>query len=280
MYRKNSLFMCCLKSCSLIAFTVFYFAVGQVFAQPKDYYKPNPLIISSHRQPKELLLSVGYDKGLDLGASLSLPFNFIVFAKGNLNTFSHSRNESLEPRYTINKNDYSWLSGIGYFVNRSYKFFNVIEMYSGVGNTSIDNYRRYSTSTSEDYDNYTKASYHTAFAQVNAITAKDNVEVGLGARVSYNLYKDFEYYIGTPSITNRNTSDFAFVKFEPALSLSYLLLNFKGNIQLGVSVPLISDDTEIVKLPIESFSVENYEDFYFFWRLSLQYIKHYDKRRR
>ncbi|MFP4556272.1 MAG: hypothetical protein ACLFNU_05315 [Bacteroidales bacterium] len=280
MCRKNCLFNKCLKSCALIAIILSSFAGKQAKAQPKDYYKPSPLIISSHRQPKELLLTVGYDRGLDFGASVSLPFNFIVYAKGNLNTFSHSRDEPLEPRYTINKNDYSWLSGVGYFGHRRYKFFNVIEMYSGIGNTKIDNFRRYSTSLSEDNDRFTKANYRTAFGQINAIAAFKTVELGVAAKVSYNLYKDFEYYIGTPAITNRNTDDFAFVNFEPALSLSYLLLNFKGNLQLGVSVPLFSHEAEIVELPREAISTENYEDFYFFWRLSLQYLKQFDKRYR
>ena len=245
----------------------------QVYGQPKDFYSPRPLIFSSHTSPKELVLSVGYDGGVDMNVSFSLPHSLFVFAQGGVNTFSHSRNESLEPRYTINKNDYSWLAGVGLYAELKYSFFNIVELQAGAGTTSIDNFRRSSTSTTEVYNRHTLANYGTVFCQMNAVKMIKSSELGIAGRLSYSQYNHLEHFIGSGAITNRNTNSFGFLSIEPALSYSLLVRNFKGNLQFGISVPLHSDDTYIEESQHNTITLENYSDFYFFWRISIQYAR-------
>lgn len=254
----------------------FFCTIGLLngYAQPKEFFVPKALIIPGHHDHKQFFYSFGYDGGFDLNLSRTLPHNFSIFATGNINVLPYYRNEG----YRIFKNDYSWSVGAGHFKYDRHNFINVVELLVGVGSTGIDNYIVYKN-TSEDQDWITKANYLTAFAQINGLAKRKKVEFGFASRMSYNQYNSLNFYRRGSGFTTQSSNKFKYINFEPAFSFSYLVANFRGNIQAGISIPLFSQDTELIDSS-NSTSIEDYSDIYFFWRLSIQLLKKQEVKRR
>jgi hypothetical protein len=271
---NNSIFKLFFYS-SLIAVFIFLLTNNGLKAQPNDYYKPRALITPGHYDYNQFTLTLGYDGGFDINLSYSLPKGIALIAAGNVNPLSHFRFGSVD--YTIHKNDLSGMAGLGYYKNRKYKYFNVFEIYTGANISMVDNFVRWETSTLESNDRITKALYNTYFLQIQTNTIKEKYGFTLATRISMNHYRDFEYYLRSKTTTNVLSGSFNLFAAEPALGVFIPIRNFKANVQLGVSIPVYTQEAQMVETIVASNviknNVENYGEFYFFWRLSLYYIK-------
>ncbi len=254
------------------------FCSTSTIAQPKEFYTPKALILPGHYDQNQVFASLGYDGGFDLNISRTIPHNFVLFATGNLDFFSHHRREAISADYKIFKSDYAWSAGVGRYKFDRHNFINIIEYYAGVGTTSINNYRSYPQTTSNQ-DWFTEASYLGIYTQMNAMVKREKVYFGLATRLTYNQYNSFSFYTRPKNLVTSNVNKFNLLNFEPAFSFSYILANFRGNAQVGVSIPLYSQDTELVDTG-GNVEVETYGDFYFFWRISLQVMKKREVKRR
>jgi hypothetical protein len=261
----KTLYQIVILSVFLLAFTS-----NSSFGQ-KDYYAKRGLIIPAHEMPRQFFVSLGYDRGIDLNVSYSLPRNLVLFSMANLNAFTQTKNESLGGSYKITKNDYALYGGLGYFSYNRHKKLNTFELYAGAGTTEIDNV------TSSNL--HTQANYLTFFGQINAIVSEKKIEYGLGTRIAYNNYSNFKYFYSAP-LTNGNVSSFGLLTLEPAINFSYIIANLKANIQVGISLPLYSQEAEMKNMQTNITYLESYGDLYFFWRTGIQFTKSPTKRRR
>ncbi|MDD2279679.1 MAG: hypothetical protein PHS05_11525 [Bacteroidales bacterium] len=243
-----------------------------VSSQPKDYYMLKALPIPVHTQAKQMFTSIGYDGGIDINLSYSLPRDIFIFATGNINPFSSSRKEDVGARYKIFKNDYAATIGLGGFKYSKYNFFNAFEYSGGIGLSKIDSYWRYVPDALEVADMFTDALYQTAFVQVNGTKVFSKIHLGAATRIAVNRYGTLKYFTRSQANITSNSNSFATIVLEPALSFSYLISMFRGNFQLGVSVPVYTQGATMVSTSFPS-EVESYGEFYFFWRIAIQRLK-------
>jgi hypothetical protein len=248
---------------------------GNLKAQPIDYYKPMALVNPGHFDIKEYSFTIGYDGGIDLNFSYTLPKNIALVAAGNVNVFKYNRKASVD--YTIHNNNFSGLAGLGYFKHRQYKFFNIVEMFVGARISSVDNYIRKENSTSESSDDMTKAEYLTIFGQLQTNALKKKYGLFFASRISLNNYQSFEFYRRSKTQISEISGSFNLLSLEPAFGVTIPINNIRTNLQLGVSLPIYSEDAIITETFTASNTtnefIESYGDFYFFWRLSFTYLK-------
>ncbi len=259
----------------LIMQTFFLLIIGNLMAQPYDYYKPMALVNPGHFDAKEYSFTVGYDGGIDLNLSYTLPKNIALVAGGNVNVFNYNKKASVD--YTIHNSNFSGLAGLGYFKHRQYKFFNIVEMFAGTRVSTVDNYIRKENSTSESSDDMTKAQYLTLFGQLQTNALKKKYGLFFASRITLNRYQNFEFYRRSKTQVSEISSSFNLLSLEPAFGVTIPINNIRTNMQFGVSLPIYSEDATITETYTASNTtnelVENYGDFYFFWRLSFTYLK-------
>ncbi len=255
----------------LLSISLLFYA-NTVSSQPKDYYMLKALVVPVHTQSNQVFTSVGFDGGFNLNLSYSLKRKVYVYGSFNANPLSHQRKETVGGRYKIFKNDYAATLGFGRFEHSKHTFFNSYEYSGGLSVTRIDSYWRYVSETDENKDVFTQAFYQSAFMQVDGTKIMGNIHLGAGARIAYSRFGELKYYTRSKANVTSNSKPFSMVTLEPALSFSYLIATFRGNFQLGVSIPLYAQ--EVLMESTAGLDEETaYGDFYFFWRISIQRLK-------
>lgn len=261
----------------LIALIILFVALcaKTSFSQTKDYYMLKALPIPAHTQAKQMFTSVGYDGGIDINLSYSLPRDMFVFVTGNINPFSSERKEGVGARYKIFKNDYGATLGLGGFRYSKYNFISSFEYSGGIGLSKIDSYWRYVPAMLESHDQFTNAFYQTAFVQVNGTKIFSKIHLGAATRLAVNRYGTLEYFMRPKAYVTSNSHSFATIALEPALSFSYLVATFRANFQLGVSIPIYTQGVTMAST-LGTSEVGSYGEFYFFWRIAIQHLKNKD----
>jgi len=244
-------------------------------SQPYNYYKPLALVNPAHFDAKEYSLALGYDGGVDFNLSYSITKNVALFAGGNANAFAYPKKASVN--YTIHNSNFTGLAGLGYFKHRQYNFFNIVELFAGGRISTVDNFVRKENSTSDSFDDFTQAQYFTLFGQLQTNAMKKKYGLLFASRISYNTYSLLEFYRRSRSQVSEATSPFGLLALEPAFGLTLPVKNIRFNLQLGVSLPVYSEETKITETFVASGATndytENYGDFYFFWRLNFSFLK-------
>jgi len=267
----------CYRLCSKLVITMAFSMLSGIAtkSQPYNYYKPLALVNPAHFDGKEYSLALGYDGGVDFNLSYSITKNVALFAGGNANAFAYPKKASVN--YTIHNSNFSGLAGLGYFKHRQYNFFNIVELFAGGRISTVDNFVRKENSTSDSFDDFTQAQYFTLFGQLQTNAMKKKYGLLFASRISYNNYSLFEFYSRLRSRVYEATRPFGLLAMEPAFGLTLPVNNVRFNLQLGVSLPIYSPDVSITETRAVSGTtnetIENYGDFYFFWRLNFSFLK-------
>ncbi len=267
----------CYRLCSKLVITMAFSMLSGIAtkSQPYNYYKPLALVNPAHFDGKEYSLALGYDGGVDFNLSYSITKNVALFAGGNANAFAYPKKASVN--YTIHNSNFSGLAGLGYFKQRQYNFFNIVELFAGGRISTVDNFVRKENSTSDSFDDFTQAQYFTLFGQLQTNAMKKKYGLLFASRISYNNYSLFEFYSRLRSRVYEATRPFGLLAMEPAFGLTLPVNNVRFNLQLGVSLPIYSPDVSITETRAVSGTtnetIENYGDFYFFWRLNFSFLK-------
>ena len=229
----------------------FIFSSFSLYAQ-KGYFIPNALIEPSHTDAKQLSISVGVFRGLDLHSSYSINNHISVFGTAAVNKGSYNRRWMGDDEFKSHRNDHSFSLGVGYFkVNKNNLHF---DNSVGFVFSKTDNFRRYYYSDfgltgkpeSGGYSSiHTNTNYWGAFYQISGVILLDKLEIGLASRFSYNRYTDFYLY----SVNNPNhlsVEDFSIFSVEPVGIMSYNFNKYKLSAQGGLSLAPANPKNDIV----------------------------------
>ncbi|TAH04278.1 MAG: hypothetical protein EAZ15_01230 [Sphingobacteriales bacterium] len=241
-----------------------------LFAQ-NGYFIPNPLILPLHTQSKQLNLSIGVGRGFDANASFSLTNHFAVFATGLTNVGTFHRQQIMGSGYNVMVENNSYSGGIIYFTKLKKNV--VFETAFGFGKFRTFNNRNFDTY----FPTITASNYWNAFNQLSLTKTNGNFDFGISNRFSYNKYEKHEilhFYAFSRQVYN----DLYSFNIEPVFNLNYNVQKIKFGLQLGLSVPIITDYKNVINYELSSDFVQLYSSnsdeltfLNYIARLSLQY---------
>lgn len=273
-----------LKCFSILAITLLPF---QVLAQ-KEFYTPKSLIIPLHDKENQLHVSVGKGGGYDLNLSYALTDKLAIFSAATFDTDTKKRVSILSDKYNVERNDLVLKGGFGYLFKEANPYFPIIEAFVGAGASRIDNYWYFK---GDDSGEVTNARYWTAFGQLNAGNKIGRSEYGVGIRLAYSHYTDFDFYDTHPYNSARKSSyeNLKGLTADPVVSYSYNLYGIKLNAQVGLAVPVFTSSANRIdtQTTFEGTSEirtinKSKEDVYLFsvlGRLSVQYNLNFNKQK-
>ena len=254
----------------------------------KEFYTPKSLLIPLHDQNNQLHISFGRGGGYDFNLSYAFTDKLALFSAATFDNDTKKRISIIGDRYNVDRNDYAIKGGLGYFTKTANPEFPIVEAYIGTGITKVDNYWHFTGDTDGEV---TQARYWSVFGQFNAGKRVSKSEYGLGLRLNYSQYTDFNFY-GTHinSIARKSSyKNLRGLTADPAISAGYNLYGVNINAQVGVAIPLIAPSvertdthttyegsTETKTLMISEEKIRLYS---FIGKLSLQYKLNFNKKR-
>jgi hypothetical protein len=254
----------------------------------KEFYTPKSLLIPLHDQKNQLHFSFGRGGGYDFNLSYAFSDKLALFSTATFDSGTKKRISILGDRYDVDRNDYTIKGGLGYFAKTENPEFPIIEAYVGTGLTKIDNYWHFKGNTDGEV---TQARYWSVFGQFNAGKRTLESEYGLGLRLAYSQYSDFNFY-GTHPFTASIKSSYKSLRgltADPVISAGYNLYGVNINAQVGLAIPLIAPSVERTNThiayegttEIKTFtnSEEKIRLYSLIGRLSLQYKLNFNKKR-
>lgn len=222
-------FKCLCLCCSALLLS--NVAIAQV-----EYYIPKALVIPVHTAGHQLHTSLGAGGGMDVNVSYALTDRLALFTTATINKGRRGRRGFFNNTYSIQKSDYAFTGGAGYFKRNEGKFINHLETFVGFGNYKVDNFQ-YTGWMWEGHGYETDATYWNLFWQLNAIHKVRKHELAAALRVAYSTYVQLEWLKKDPNINFQKNSfeGLRGLTFEPFVSYSFLHQKIKFNCQLGFS---------------------------------------------
>lgn len=211
-------------------------ATQRTIAQ-KGYFIPPPLVIPTPGEHEQINLSAGLGRGYEFG-SVFTNKHFVLFSTASRNNWATTKAALLDGYFRIKRNDYSIQGGAGYFYSLASNGEKQLGLIAGAGYFEADNYWYFTDSY--DYIEFTKASYHTIFLQLNYLIKKRKHEFTYGARLEYIGYNNFLFYDVGPSMSSIQSRyyDVRTINLEPVINYSFLFHQFKISLQGGFSYPI------------------------------------------
>jgi hypothetical protein len=208
---------------------------GAVYSQD-EYYIPKALIIPVHKNSQELHVSLGKGGGTDLNISYALTKHLALFTTANVNKGVSLRRSFFGGWHRIRKNDYAFKGGIGYFASVDGKLIHQIESYAGYGKHKVHN-NRFFKDEPEVYGFETNAAFYNIFWQIQATHKTGRCELTAALRLAYSKYSYLEYLNKHPNDMTGTVSieEMWGRTIDPAIGFSYIMNNWRCNLQLGVS---------------------------------------------
>ena len=252
----------------------------------KEFYTPKSLFIPLHDQKNQLHVSFGRGGGYDVTLSYTFTNKLALFTAATFDRGTKKRISIIGDRYDVDRNDYALKGGLGYFSRTDNNEFPLLEAYVGAGIADVDNYWHFKGDADGEV---TQARYWSVFGQFNAGKRLAKSEYGLGLRVSYAQYTDFNFRSTYPNASARQSSyqNLRGLTADPAISAGYTLHGVNVNAQVGVALPLMAPsvrrtDTHFAyEGSTETRSVIHSEDkvrlYSLIGRLSLQYKFNFNK---
>lgn len=209
-------------------------------------YVANALLIPLHDQKGQLQVRAGWGGGYGLEVSYSLTNHIALFSTAKLDWGARNHTTFLGSTYVQHNNNRLLQSGIGYFKQFDRRYLNRMELYTGVGASSIDNYWYYAGGSGSK--EFTRARYRTAFSQFNVGKKGRRSDIAFGARLAYSRYLDFAYYDNHPNMRyiRYRYEQVRVMTLEPAVSYGYRWKKFKAAVQGGVALPLATSKANLV----------------------------------
>ncbi|SIT92548.1 hypothetical protein [Pontibacter indicus] len=209
----------------------------------KEFYTPKSLFIPLHDQKNQLHMSFGRGGGYDVTLSYAFTNKLALFTAATFDKGTKKRISIIGDRYDVDRNDYTFKGGLGYFSRTDNNEFPLLEAYVGAGITEVDNYWHFKGDADGEV---TQARYWSVFGQINAGKRLTKSEYGLGLRLTYAQYTDFNFRNTHPnaSATQSNYQNLRGLTADPAISAGYTLYGVNINAQIGVAIPLFAPSVE------------------------------------
>lgn len=284
MNRCNSVLLLQLLRCFIVIVGVVLLP-SKLLAQ-KSSYTPKALLIPLHDQKKQFHFSLGRGGGYDFNVSYAFTNRLAIFSTVVLDNDTKKRISIFGDRYNVDRNDFVFKGGLGYFTKTVNPLFPLLEAYLGAGTSKIDNYWYYTGNT---YGNITQARYRSIFGQFNAGKRMLKSNYGIGLRLTYSEYTDFIFYDTNNTSVKSRYENLRGLTADPAISGGYNLYGFSINAQLGAAFPLFNmlidrtDTHTYVGAPHLNTTINSKGDkaqfFSFIGRLSVQYNLNLDRQR-
>jgi hypothetical protein len=174
---------------SPVLFLVFCFVINHRVCAQKNYFEQKAFPVIMHDHKNQLAVTVGCEKGFDLGLSYSLTNHISLFGSATMNK-KLAVHSTFFDFVNIRMNDHSYVSGLNYSMRIKSDLVKRLNIYTAFSSTTIDNYWNFVAAGPLDelVSPYTKAKYNSVYLGADIVYDNKNMEVAWTLRYCNSNY--------------------------------------------------------------------------------------------